>query len=125
MKKVFSILTIIFFISSCNNDKDDINTKSACGVDNPIENLAWLKDMIQEKGQNYSDLYKYMYIKQSTYNNEAVFIDANCCPECNSVFPVYNCSGEEIGVIGDEKFPSDLFSKGKVIWKSKDNECDL
>ena len=122
MKKlVFVLLTSFLFLGCNNNEKSSV--KSACSVDNPIEDLVWLKKLSTALGED-EEFSKYNYIVQSDRNNETLFIVANCCPTCNSGNVVFNCKGEEIGYIDDPEFPSDLLVNGILIWKSKDNECD-
>ncbi len=126
MKKLAFILCVSFLLSCSNSE--EFNSKSACGVDNPIENLAWLKSEIEQREQNQIDQtvdWQYHYIMLVAFEKKDIFIYGNCCPNCNSVYVVNNCNGVKIGFIGDEKFSSDLLSTGKLIWKSKNNECDF
>lgn len=124
MKKFALIICSIFLFLACINS-EEFNGKSACGVDNPVKDLAWLKNEIEQRENNESVDWQYHFILQAVFEKQDIFIDANCCPNCNSIYVVYNCSGESIGFIGDEKFSFDLLSKGTVIWKRKDNECDF
>jgi len=124
MKKHVFILGISFLFLACNNS-EEFNARSACGVDNPIENLTWLKNRIEQIEQDDKVDYQYSYIKQAYFEKQDVFIYANCDPLANSVFIVYNCSGENIGFIGDEKFSFDVLKKGRVIWKTAENKCDI
>ncbi|MDY7396478.1 hypothetical protein UMM65_14600 [Aureibaculum sp. 2210JD6-5] len=124
MKRIALILLSCILFFSCNSS-EEFNSKSACGVKNPVEDLAWLKNEIDEREQNDSVDWRYHYILQTSFKKQDIFIYGDCCPNCNSVYVVYNCSGENIGYIGDDKYSSDLLSKGTVIWKSSNNECDF
>lgn len=124
MKKIVFIVCLSLIFLACSNS-EEFNSKSACGVDNPVEDLAWLKNKIKQMEQDDEVDYQYSYIKQTSAEKRDIFIYANCDPLANSVFIVYNCSGENIGYIGDEKFPSELLSKGTVIWKTTDNKCNF
>ena len=129
MKKVYKILIVCFLFFSCNNADDlrNDNIKSFCSTENPTENLAWLKDEINEREQNITQFSKYDYIVQSTHDGETIIIYANCNPLVNSVLPVYNCEGEFVAIIGsrNQDIPFEVLSAGQIIWKTKDNVCDF
>ena len=122
MKNVAFILFFCCFTYSCNNN-DESNEKSACGVENPIENLAWLKSEIEQREQNEVVDYQYSYIMQTSFEKQDIFIYGDCNPLANSVITVYNCSGENIGYLGDDKFPVELLQEGIVIWKAEGYQC--
>ena len=115
-KSLLLILTLIF-VFSCEQDDPVANT--ACGVKDPAENLPWLKTMIESWKVN-STIYEYMYVQQGTYSGETVFIVGNCCPFCDSYFPIYNCAGDEIisaGILD--------ITDQKTIWKPVVSLCTL
>jgi len=127
MKEVYKILIVCFLFLSCNNSDDNRNDniKSFCSTENPTEDLIWLKSEIEEREQNSNQFSKYLYIMQSIYNEETIIIYGDCCPTCNSVYTVYNCNGEFIGIIGNrsEDFPTEVLSEGQIIWKTEDYVC--
>jgi len=126
MKSYLKLIIILLLATGCNSDNQEpVDLKSTCGVENPTEDLGWLKNEIEDRERNVTGLSKYRYIKLGTFNNKAVIIYANCCPTCNSVYPVYNCEGEFIGIIGNrnEDIPFDILSEGEVIWKTNNSEC--
>jgi hypothetical protein len=98
--KTFGIcLFILFIVPSC---KEKDNDGSACGVDNPLENIQWLKDI--KTTLEISAKASGAQIMRYRYHNEDVFwIDA--CYKCpDNLITVCNCSGEVIcqfGGIGD------------------------
>jgi hypothetical protein len=66
-------------------------------------------------------LIKTVYKKK--HQSQTVFIFANCCPMCNSIYLVFNCAGERIGYVGDDKFDFKILESGRVIWKAADSSC--
>ena len=124
MKKIAFVLYVSFTFLSCNNS-EEFNSKSACGVNHPIEDLAWLKNKIEQIERDDEVDIEYSYIKQTSLEKQDVFIYGNCNPLANSVSIVYNCSGENIGYICDEKFSLELLNKATVIWKTTDNKCNF
>ncbi|MDO5979759.1 hypothetical protein [Flavivirga spongiicola] len=123
MKKAFlSVTLLLLTILSCNNDDDFRNT---CNVINPIEDLSWLKAKIAEFEKENSDFLKFLYFSQTKYNEQTVYVLGDCCPNCNTVFLVYNCAGTNIGTLGngDGYITSDILNSGTIIWKSENSEC--
>lgn len=96
--------------------------ENTCSVHDPILDLPWLHAKIEEMMQ-HSSMIKYFYIIELKQQGQTVFIFANCCPFCNSVFLVYDCEGNSIGSLGDDRFDADLASRGKVIWKAENSSC--
>ena len=125
MKNIFKLLILCILVFNCNSNDDLLEIKAFCSVDNPTENLAWLKNEIENREQNITEDSKYLYIYQSTHNSEVIIIYADCCPSCNSVYPVYNCKGESLGIIGyrEQDIPFDVLSEGQIIWKTTNFEC--
>ena len=115
-KIILAIITIIFLFS-CDND--DANNSFACNVKNPAENLPWLKTKI-ESFEEFPTIYEYMYVQQGTYAGQIVFMVGNCCPFCDSYFPVYNCEGEELKGLNFQDI-----SELKTIWKPLGSECSF
>ena len=111
----FVILLLVF---SCEKD---ILSDNTCNVDNPLEQLDWLKNTIQIIEQSNPEWSKYYLISMAKYKGETVFIQSNCNPLANSVFPVLNCSGQLLGVLGE--IPLESLSDRNVIWKSVNSAC--
>jgi len=117
---LFSIL-LSFVILSCKTDDDNlINT---CNVTNPVENLNWLKEVIADIEQSSLFESGEVYISQANYNSNTIFILGNCCALCNSVLPVYDCEGNNLGYVGDSNFDTSILDNDKVIWKSENFIC--
>tara|TARA_R110002126_G_scaffold145902_1_gene291831 strand:+ start:142 stop:525 length:384 start_codon:yes stop_codon:yes gene_type:complete len=125
MKKVaLLILALIFTLSSCKNDDDNLN--NTCNVSDPIKNFGWLKEIIIDIEQ--SSLTDEFYISQAIYKGETVFIVGNCCALCNSVITVHNCEGEQIARLGyddgnDFVINFDILERDSIIWSSPNFIC--
>lgn len=124
MKHLVYLSLIFIIISSCSNDKENDFSSLICNVEKPIEDLDWLEseiDILTDEGDPYN------YIKQAEYNNQTVFIFANCNPLVNSVFFVKTCDGQNIGIIGtrEQDIPWCILNNGEIIWKADDSECNL
>ena len=126
MKTVYNILMVCLLFINCDN-ANDLNIGTFCSVENPIEELAWLKNEIDDREQNITESSKYLYIMQSTHSGETIIIYGNCDPLINSVYPVYNCNGEFIGIIGQRigDIPFEVLSAGQTIWNINDFACDF
>ena len=122
MRGLFTLLVLTIVAFSCQKDNDD-NLTTTCNVSNPIEDLAWLKEQIQELEK--TSLYESgeIYILQTEHDGNTIFILGNCCTACNSVSTVYNCEGEMIGYIGDDTFNFNLIENSTIIWKAENSIC--
>jgi len=96
----------------------DSENPTSCGVENPVEDLAWLKEAIEFSQSN--GLAGFAYLIQGTYKGKTVFIMETCCPFCLIISVVQNCRGE---VIPDASV-NDVKNK-KVIWKPANSGCNL
>ena len=80
MKRIFLFAAAISLMAfSCDKEENYIAPLgNACSVNNPAEDLAWLKAEIQRLEQLNSDIAKYFYIQQAEYKQQTVFIYNNC-----------------------------------------------
>jgi len=124
MKNIYRILVVFLIALSCDSD-DDNQFKNSCAVDNPVEDLEWLKAEIERRNQNINDDSKYCYISHFIYNNQSIFIYGDCDPRVDKIILVYNCSGESIGFIGDGNFPMETLTEGNIIWKTNNFVCSF
>lgn len=124
MKSLIYLSLCLLLFVSCSNDDDNKKTELICSVKNPIEDLDWLKSEIESLKNKGG---KYESIIQNMYKNQIIFIFNNCNPAINSVIPVKDCNGKNIGVIGEnqENIPFDILQNGKIIWKPEGFKCDL
>jgi len=101
MKKLLYLFVIssLAAFSSCKKDKpieDPLLRNpeaSACGVKDPVNNLGWLKKIVQEAKKNETD--KYLTIRMAEYNGETYFdswLSYSSCWGC----VIYDCGGSLI-----------------------------
>lgn len=116
-KALIPFLSVLIFLASCKDSEEPV---SACGVTDPVENLAWLNDSITniESG----DFKDETYLVMATYEGQTVFFFGYCCPSCLSIaITFYDCNGdviEEQGIINN-------LENQQVIWKSRNSTCNL
>ena len=122
MKKTVLALTLLLTMLSCKDDDDKLS--NSCQVSNPIEDLDWLKEKIEELAQTDSELQKYFYVSQNTYMGKTVFIFPNCCPTCNTAVPVYDCEGNSIGFVGDGTISINILNNDTIIWNPENFSCN-
>lgn len=120
MKTVVSILLISAFFLACSGKGS--STNAACGVDNPIKDLAWLKAYVDETEDSSQELSKYFYVLKGIYNEETVFIFDNCCPFCNTIVPVYDCEGKSLGFLNDKVNRSEI-KHTEIIYQPDNFAC--
>lgn len=114
MKSFLIVLLSSAILFGCSDGENP----TSCGVENPVDDLAWIKEAI-EFSQS-SGLAGFTYLVQGTYKGKTVFIVESCCPFCNLISAVQDCRGE---VIPDASV-SDVTNK-KVIWKPENSACNL
>ena len=119
MKKgilLFLILTVL------NCKEDEAVIASTCGVDNPLNDIEWLKE-IRLNFEISASLSKKKII-QYDYKNQTVFLIDGCvqCPDFITV--VYNCDQEvlcEFGGIDGRNTCPDFENEAKnetVLWEN-------
>jgi len=127
MKKLFLFATVISLMAFSCEKEDEVHLLSSsantCTVNNPLEELTWLKAEVQRRQQNPSDVEKYFYIQQAEYNGQTVFIYNNCCPMCGTIVPVYNCQGERILNLSDKPEEGKNLKNVRVLWKPSNYAC--
>lgn len=121
MKKAILVLSFLSLIG-CGDDDNDFTIIAACEVNNPIEELPWLKNQVDDIENNEGDIAKYFFIEIADYNSQTVFISNNCCPVCNTVVPVFDCEGRSLGLLGSDILPNEL-SNTRIIFKREDFSC--
>jgi len=88
-----------------------------CGTTNPMQDLPWLKEMVDEGQSDSESYYCQLYkVEQGTYNNKQVFVaqisGALCCTCAGNT--VYDCEGELLFVCEPDK--EEKISDLKEIW---------
>ncbi|MEI9917983.1 MAG: hypothetical protein WDO14_04185 [Bacteroidota bacterium] len=110
MKKI--VLVILIALSACQHDEPKTN----CDVDDPINNVPWLKQKVQEIESSQSrQAYTVYKVK---YNGETGFYISFCCAACNMIVLFYHCDGTST--------PVSDFSQMETIatlWKPEDYKC--
>ncbi len=115
---VIFYIFIIFSLSSCKKDTDSTfeseNNISACGVNDPINQLKWLNQKIT-KGQNTatSDFVESVWVKQFD-GEDIIVINFGLT---SSMYSTFNCSGKTINIQNQDFFNS--LSEDLLIYKYK------
>ena len=112
----FLIFPGLVFFTSCKGDVDPV---LICGSSNPTEEIAIIKEMVQniessEFGKESS------YVRSGKYKGVRYIYVGSCCTSCFWVPEFYTCEGEKIEnpdfSIGDLE---DL----QLIYQSETNIC--
>ena len=121
MRKLFDFLglaAIIFSVVlvSCEKDENRDTKSNKCNVSNPIEDLDWLKQAIDDVKQD-----EYSYYVMATYEGETVFYYGNGNPLINYISIVRNCTGDSLGLTNDL---FDELTEISILWKYADSKCN-
>jgi len=131
-KKILIISTLLILLFSCQEAHID-----NCSVKNPIEQLTWLNTMISNIKAD-TLISAYFYFSTVNYQGNTVFVLQDCCPMCNTIHLVFNCSGKAIGYIsynrsarplilggGETVVPidSEILKSKTIIWKPDSLMC--
>jgi len=122
MKKLSYLIMLVFFVGfSCQQEAEE-PTFEACGVQNPLKELAWLAERIASIES--PGLSSRSFITQADYNEETIFIMKICCPNCNTVISAYNCEGTLLGVVGNNsEIDPVLIRNERIIWEPSNFDC--
>lgn len=111
---LISIVSLIFF-STCKVKED----YGICGVQDPVNELVWLKRLIDTAELNERNYYDNSVIYLETYNSQSVFYFDIFYASCK-VFDVYYCDvsklefNQETGLA----FFNSL-KRNKIIWEKQ------
>ena len=110
------MLTLIFQFSC----KETNNPQYACGTDDPLENLQWLKEL--KVSLEMSAKMTGAQIIQYQYQEDDVFLVNDCYNCMDGLIQVFNCEGDVIcqfgGIIGMNTCP-DFFEEATdstMLW---------
>lgn len=124
MKRISLAAILVGLLAfGCNND--DVTVISACDVENPIEDLEWLRSEIQRRKNDTSADAVYCYIEQAKSDGQTIFIYNDCNPLASKVIPILNCSGTSVGFLGDENFRLNGIEERFVLFRPTDFACKL
>ncbi|WP_372645653.1 hypothetical protein [Ancylomarina sp.] len=119
MKIITSVLILFLGFSSCDASSNDT---LKCGVQNPLEDLAWLKTV--KESLKDSDVVKTIY--QASYKKETVFYVMITDPRVRLAFGVtlWNCEGKVIRVFksGESEDYEKLVTDRVVLYKHVPDE---
>ncbi|MDO5980520.1 DUF6970 domain-containing protein [Flavivirga spongiicola] len=91
MKYTFLFLLLISFLGC--NETDDGNPSKICSVD-PLENIEWLKELVNHPNTNGLEIIQY------DYNQQTVFSINNCLNCADSFTTVYDCEKHKVCEFG-------------------------
>jgi hypothetical protein len=117
MRTVYALLfSVICLFSACErvNLNPESEYRNVCQTNNPMEELAWLKEMAQQNA-SFTDMGCYMTVHSGLYNNQPVFmilIGGPACCGCSEA--VYNCQGQLL-FFCDAKLSAKI-QEVKFIW---------
>lgn len=125
MKKLLTmkyswLLVLVFCAYSCSDSDDTIIP--ACNINNPIEDLQWLKAEVDRRNNNPTEDMKYCYIVQGTLNGEDTFVYGDCNPLVDKAIFFLNCEGNAINTQDNPIGFDDLQNK-VIIWKPRNFAC--
>lgn len=118
--KIFVLFFSILFLTSCPNE--DVLIDKVCEVENPLEELAWLKDI--KTNFLLSSVYQKRIIEEYNYKNQTVFLIDNCSDCADNLVIAYDCNGNkvcEFGGIAGLNTCTDFEKnavKIKVLWEN-------
>jgi hypothetical protein len=113
---IYLILSFLLIGFACQENDDPA---TACGVNDPIENIAWLKQLAEESSTG--GLSEFSYISQAKYKGKRVFYWASCCPNCSWALILRDCDGEAL----DQNITLDELEDIQVIWRPENFQCQF
>ena len=122
--KRFLLLPILFCLVSCGDD-DNSMLLGACGVENPIEDLDFLRLEVERRNDDTSEDAVFCFIEQAEIDGQTIFLYNDCNPRINKAVPIFDCSGASIGNLGDENFDSDAITNRTIIFSPPDFACQF
>jgi hypothetical protein len=114
------LLFILLIVLACSDNDNDV---SGCGLDNPREELAWLKSRVDSMARDTTEWVKYCYVAQGNYKRRTVFQFGDCNPAINKIVFTLNCDGNRIDSNDDPIFTSEI-KNIKIIWKPDEFACE-
>lgn len=126
MRSLTILFLILCLLTACTGDDDGFTLSIVgCEVNNPLEELDWLKTEIAKREQNQSDEMKYCYIVQAIYQEQTIFIFDDCNPLVDKAPGILDCAGSVIGSVGEIDFKNDELTNRNIIYKPSDFACNF
>lgn len=122
MKIALNVLIALLVIHSCSDDDDMI--RPACGVDNPVRELSWLRTEIDNREANITEDTKYCYITQGEYKGQTVFLYRDCNPLVDKGITILDCDGNWIDRTEENRFALRDLENQIIIWKPAVFVCE-
>jgi len=127
MRTILPLICLFLLAVSCQDTftlKREGKAKQYCGVDDPLNDLTWLRDEVDSiVSQNYSGMD--FYATSAIYRDEPVFFIDICCPFCMVMAPeVKNCQGDVLGRLGDGVASDEVVDR-TIIWKTDNGVCEI
>ena len=110
--KLSRLLILLVFVSqlwSCS-EKDEAyqpfynNEVEACGVSDPLNNLFWLKEIVDSENQNDIEYMGAIWLKQ--YQDLDFFVTDMSLGSGGLAYCTFNCSGEFNPIVDDDFYTS-------------------
>lgn len=119
------VVCISLLAASCQNEEVKNNSSSDCQSDNALEQMAWLKEKVNNLTKE-SAQFKCsekesgcFYIARGDINGETIFEVGNCCPNMNSVPAFFKCDGTLFCNAGDiDCIAKATVKNRKLLWSS-------
>lgn len=96
MKLLIIITSMVMLVSFCNREEDEPNSENNtfCNVENPLTDLEWLKQKVNESKEDTVKLRVYKVV----FDGQEGFIVEECVyGDCSRpVGAYYDCSGNEL-----------------------------
>jgi len=123
MKTIIKILflCVIIVLTACSSEEDKKEKIVVCGVENPLENLEWIKALVSSVTANpeidSASLTSYDYL-----DSQAIYLHKHIIGHYDNPNIIYNCEGQIIFKLGGSQ-PNDssayFFNNAinpRIIW---------
>ena len=126
MKTQILLLFGLLFFLACDNEESEFSTCE----DNPIENVAWIKELIE--AENLIEDTNGLEITQYNFDGNTVFCVDRCINNCSdSLINVYDCEQNLICELGGiaglntcPNFETEAINQGIVFTNRVQESCD-
>lgn len=112
MKHRIILIALCIFLGISSSCKKSVSP--LCGGEHPYKTLPWLKTKIETLSVSQFC----NSISRSTYNNQTVFIHANCSPNVDSKNLFFDCDGTMLNLTTEEYQKLILTGPTELIWRS-------